>query len=246
MKVILVLLATLLASAPAISAVYSVHCPIDCPSSPDENILIYGHVYALSQDTTTKMADWVAYEVDVVNFGPSPGRDWGNNPLIDKDSRLEESDYSGANASSLKSDKGHQAPLASFASSHYWYELNYLSNITPQHKDLNQGAWKHLEMAVRDAVSYSKPLYVITGPLYTEKMKPLPKADETHSVPSGYFKVIYDAKGNAASFIMHQTSKRSDKYCSKAASLSSIQNKIDYQLPKSLKSSNRIMDLLKC
>ncbi len=66
--------------------VLSVHCPPD-------NDLVFGHITALSSNPTTKFTDWVAYEVDVLYFGPSPGQ-------------------------------GHQAPLASFAGSHHWDELN--------------------------------------------------------------------------------------------------------------------------
>jgi endonuclease G len=71
----------------------------------------------------------VAYEVNVLNFGDSPGRNWGNDPLIDDDESLEEPDYKGA-FKQLKTDRGHQAPLASFAGHRAWSELNYLSNIT--------------------------------------------------------------------------------------------------------------------
>ncbi len=63
----------------------------------------------------TKFADWVTYEVDVVNFGDSPGRSWKSDPLLSKDSTLEPGDYKSANTSTLKADRGHQAPLASIA-----------------------------------------------------------------------------------------------------------------------------------
>lgn len=88
MKTSFIFLAALLASSPTISAVYSVHCPIDCPSSPDKNILTDAHAFVISQDTSTKMSDWIVYEVCVVNFGALPGCNWGNNSLISKDSRF--------------------------------------------------------------------------------------------------------------------------------------------------------------
>jgi len=56
--------------------------------------------------------------------------------------------------------------------------FNYLSNITPQAKDLNQGAWKNLEEAVRGAVGFRESLYIITGTLYRNEMDALPKADD--------------------------------------------------------------------
>lgn len=134
----------------------------------------------------------------------------------------------------LKADRGHQAPLASFAGSRYWSELNHLSNITPQHKDLNQGSWLDLEAAVRNAVSYNRSLYVITGTLYTDDMPPLPNAEEPHTIPSGYFKIGYDIKGNAQAFAMEQTTPRQGDYCDKSTSIESIQNQLSYQLPRRL------------
>ena len=87
--------------------VISVHCPVGCPTSPTTNDLIHGHIYALSNNPTTKFADWVAYEVDIVNFGPSPGRDFKADPRLDDDETLEKNEYTGANADPvLQADRG--------------------------------------------------------------------------------------------------------------------------------------------
>lgn len=95
--------------------------------------------------------------MDVGNFGVTLGRNLGEDPFLKAAVTLEVGDYAGANSDSeLEADKGHQAP-ASFARSDSWYETNYLSNITQQDKDLNQGPWRKLEVAVRKAVAYRKP-----------------------------------------------------------------------------------------
>lgn len=214
----------------AYADVLSVFCPQGCPESPVANDLEFTHIYALSNNPVTKFADWVAYEVNPVNYGVSPGRNWKSDPLLDNDETLEESDYKGANRSALEADRGHQAPLASFAGSRYWYEANYLSNITPQDKDLNQGPWKELEDAVRAAASYEHPLYVITGPLYNKPMESLPGADESHQVPSGYFKIVYDQSGSV-SFMMNQSSNRKDSYCSTRGTVADIQKIVKFKLP---------------
>ncbi|MDG3087726.1 DNA/RNA non-specific endonuclease [Vibrio hannami] len=215
----------------AFAATLSVHCPQGCPTNPDNNDLVFTHIYALSNNPETKFADWVAYEVNPINFGASPGRTWKSDPLLEQDETLEKADYSGASSTSLQADRGHQAPLASFAGSRFWYEANYLSNITPQDKDLNQGPWKQLEEKVRNAATYDSPLYVITGPVFDEKMPSLPKADENHTVPSGYFKVIYDGK-HSIGFLMAQNVKRSENACSKIVKLEEIQTQLSFTLPK--------------
>lgn len=225
--------------------ILSVHCPLGCPENPAGNDLVFGHIYSLSNNPTTKFADWVAYKVDVVNFGPSHMRVRTKESLLDKSETLEKEDYKGAISSELKADPGHQAPLASFTGSRHWPELNHLSNITPQHKDLNQGAWVKLENAVRKAVSYRKSLYVITGTLYNSHMGQLPNADETHKIPSAYFKIIYDKKGAAQAFLMEQTTSRDTHYCNKSVSLAFLNNKVNFELPK-LEDSNVISNRLGC
>lgn len=226
--------------------ILSVHCPVGCPSSPEQNDQIFGHLYAISNNPETKFADWVAYEVDVVNFGDTPGRKWAVDPLLDKSETLEAADYKGASSSTLEADRGHQAPLASFAGSRYWSELNYLSNITPQDKDLNQGPWKNLEEAVRNAVSFRDSLFVITGPIYSAAMASMPGADEEHTVPSGYFKIIYNKRGDAAAFIMQQDAQRNDDYCETMTTLSDVQKVVSFELPSLLQSNQTIDSRLGC
>lgn len=99
----------------ASSPIYSVHCPLGYPQSTTNNQLVFAHLYALSNNSKSKMADWVAYEVDVANFGESPGRDLASDPFLPPDTTLEESDYKDASKEPLDADRGHQAPLASFA-----------------------------------------------------------------------------------------------------------------------------------
>jgi endonuclease G len=212
----------------------SVHCPLGCPSLDiPNNDVVFNHTYALSYNSTTKFADWVAYEVNVLNFGDSPGREWGNDPLVDDGESLEEDDYKGANRA-LKTDRGHQAPLASFAGHRHWSELNYLSNITPQKSNLNQGAWVDLENAVRSTVGFRNSLYVITGTLYSEDEQPLPQA---------YFKIVYDLKGNAASFIFDQELKRNATYCARAKPYQQAKAIIPFTIPE-LSDSNEMLKRL--
>lgn len=213
----------------ALAETHIMHCPLGCPDSPTSNDLVIKYSYALSNNPATKFADWVAYEVDVRNFGDSPGRAWKKDPVLDDSETLEPADYSGA-SSALKVDRGHQAPLASFASSMHWSELNQLSNITPQKSDLNQGAWVKLETAIRDASKFRSSIFVITGPLYESQETAMPGADETHKVPSGYFKIAYDENGGVG-FIMDQDTPRNENYCNKIKSVSTIDSKTSFALP---------------
>ena len=242
-KTIFALLAVLCFSTSA--EIRSAHCPLNCPSLEiTTNDVVFNYTYALSNNSMTKFADWVAYEVNVLNFGDSPARTWRNDPLIESDETLEDKDYKDAH-DELETDRGHQAPLASFAGSRHWRELNYLSNITPQKTALNQGSWKELEMAVRDAVGYRNSLYVITGALYLETERELPEADEPHKVPSAYYKVIYDLNGNAASFIFDQDLPRNTNYCSQKKTYQQVKAKLSFTMP-TLFDSAEVLKRLGC
>jgi len=166
--------------------------------TPATNDLIIRDIYALSNNDSTKFADWVAYRLSMheVDGDLSVHRKWKADPWLDEDETLEPKDYDGASAA-LDVDRGHQAPLAAFKGSRHASHSNYLSNITPQPKDLNQRSWKELEEMIRDVVNDGNTVYVMTGPLYERAMDSLPNADEAHQVPSGYWKVVCMDNGNS-------------------------------------------------
>lgn len=156
--------------------IHSQHCLLGCPyGSPQSNDLLIRDIYILSSNDSTKLADWVAYRVDPQNFGKRRSREWRADPWLDASETLERGDYRKAH-SLAGYDRGHQAPLGSFSASRYWYQTNFLSNITPQRSALNQGPWRLLEerirkLARREVRAGNGVLYVMTGPIYA---KPLP------------------------------------------------------------------------
>ena len=181
-------LACLAATASA-QDIQIVHCLAGCPAgAPATNALVVREIYALSNNEETKFADWVAYRVTRETIGTSDSLDrtWRDDELLDPADTLEADDYDGA-FRALRTDRGHQAPLASFAGTRFWRVTNILSNITPQKSALNQGPWVRLESAVRDAAYASLQIYVVTGPTFDpdEDTMRLPGADEPHSVPTG-------------------------------------------------------------
>lgn len=212
MFAVAVLLAGSIAAAvvnvPAAGAPPEIHCkhffygyPLGAPATND---LIIREIYALSSNDETKFADWVTYrfDADTVTGDVETTRNWQTDPWLDDAETLEAKPDDYLNAYSvLKTDRGHQAPLASFKGTPYWADTNYYSNITPQKSDLNQGPWEKLEGKERGLASNGYTVYVMTGPLYEREMPPLPKADEAHRVPSGYWKIVAVQEGDDASSI---------------------------------------------
>ena len=193
-------------------------CLHGCPNgSPMSNDLVIRDIYILSNNDSTKFADWVAYGVTNNTIGKSEDRNWKPDPWLSTDETLVPDDYKGAHAE-LNTDRGHQAPLASFTSTPDWEATNFLSNITPQKSALNQGVWVKLETRVR-LLATSSPtdtVFVMTGPLYEREMPSLPGTDKSHVVPSGYWKIIATTKDGdikIASFVFDQETERRAQIC---------------------------------
>ncbi len=182
--------------------------------APPSNDLIVRDLYALSSNDTTKFADWVCcyltcHEVD---GDLDLERNWRTDPWlapsetltakpVDRDAYRNQKTY----------DRGHLAPLAAFKGSRFASQVNYYSNIVPQRPDLNRGPWEELESKVRDLVLRHGSAWVMAGPIYEVNMPPLPNCDDSHTVPSAFWKIVAISDHgtlHVAAFIMEQTAPR--------------------------------------
>lgn len=201
--------------------------------TPKTNDMIIRDAYALSSNDSTKFADWVCYLMDSTTItGSTKDRKWSADPWLDDAETLEPNDYNDA-PKALKIDRGHQAPLASLKGASDWFTTNYLSNITPQKADLNQGVWKNLEDKARDLVPLYGQVWVFTGPLYEREMPKMPKANENHIVPSGYWMIISVFDGDklkTIGFIMDQETPRKSEFKNHLATINDIEkrSKLDF------------------
>ncbi len=221
------------AENPAYPEIHCKHFFYGYPTgTPATNDLIIRDIYALSSNDGTKFADWVAYrlDTDTITGDVETSREWKADPWLREDETLEPEDYRGAHAA-LKVDRGHQAPLGSFKGTKSWADTNFLSNITPQKSDLNQGLWVELEEKVRKLVEAGNTVYVMTGPLYEREMPCLPGADEPHRVPSGYWKIIIVQPGKtpdsikSATFMFDQETPRNDRVIDHLCTIKEIEQK---------------------
>lgn len=204
---------------------HTFHCLDGCPvGAPDTNDVIVREIYTLSSNDLTKVADWVAYRITPATIQDGDtSRNWKADPWLEDAETLEPNDYDGAYAE-LNTDRGHQVPLASFRSSPFWPDTNFLSNVTAQREPLNRQPWRLLEDAERElAARENTAVYVLSGPLFERMLDPMPEADERHRVPSGYWKVIATADGRVAAFIMDQEMPRQSDYCDTEVTLDHVE-----------------------
>ena len=216
------------AAIPAAAAewgeLHTFHCLHGCPrGTPEFDDIVVREIYTLASNDLTKFADWVAYRITPETIGTSGDRNWNPDLWLAPDETLEEADYTGA-PEALRIDRGHQAPLAAFSGTPSPGDTNILSNITPQGQALNRGPWQRLESAERSLVTSERiPLYVVTGPLYERMLPMMPRSDERHRVPSGYWKVIATSDGRMAAFIMDTTTAGNFNHCSGRVTLDDVE-----------------------
>ncbi|MCK5213049.1 MAG: DNA/RNA non-specific endonuclease, partial [Dehalococcoidia bacterium] len=94
-------------------------------------------------------------------------------------------------------DRGHHAPNSAISTCYGTQaqeETYLLSNISPQHKDLNQRIWKYLEDLVLDYANAFGEVWVITGAIIDPESvnfldAPVPN-DSKPAVPDAFYKII--------------------------------------------------------
>ncbi|WP_436516919.1 DNA/RNA non-specific endonuclease [Ekhidna sp. To15] len=102
-------------------------------------------------------------------------------------------------------DRGHMAPDAAIQAQYgqsALLETYLMSNIAPQHRDLNRGIWQRLESYARKTLSqddtYRKEIndvFVITGPIYQDDLGMI---GDGVVVPSHCYKIFAYSRGYGA------------------------------------------------
>ena len=192
--------------------IYSRHwddLPVYKPRQETKNILLIHDLFVLSFNPNKRLPDWMAYELSpsVVWGSLQEERKWKSDPLLPSFLSLTAQNYKGA--SQWGYDRGHLAPKGSFKGSVFAYQAQYMTNLVPQKRNLNQGPWRVLEETVRRFVLKGHSVKILTGPLYGDKVLPVwPSAQgRLRQIPSGYWKIVsLKERGilNVCSFIMPQ------------------------------------------
>ena len=87
-------------------------------------------------------------------------------------------------------DRGHLVAAADMAfSTEAMSETFFMSNMAPQNPGFNKGIWRELEELTRDWAKRFKHLYVVTGPVFNEKVR-FWIGDNQVAVPPAFYKVI--------------------------------------------------------
>jgi len=101
-------------------------------------------------------------------------------------------------------DMGHLAPAADFHASRVeMLQSFYLSNASPQNSKMNRGVWRLIEIKVRKLAMSLGEIFVITGVTYDKEPRIIGNGV---CIGSGYYKVIFDKRGNSIAYYVKNDS----------------------------------------
>jgi len=183
-----------------------------------DTLVRYSSYFAL-YNYSLKISKWVAYTIEEWQIEQNVKKRKKVKPDNKIDKTVKKNDYSKKNF-----HKGHQVPASHRAyDNEVATEVSYLTNITPQHKDLNQGIWKDLEQICSDLTSESEKLYITTGVISTRNKRIRNKV----VIPDFYFKAIliqYENEFKAIGFIIPNKEPKGTCLCSYVVTIDSLEN----------------------
>ncbi|MCI4666595.1 MAG: DNA/RNA non-specific endonuclease [Bacteroidia bacterium] len=176
---------------------------------PDDSTVVIDHEYfKLSYSEKDEQAEWVAYELrgsNLRSFAFERRSSFRKDPKVPSES-ASPNDYTNSGY-----DRGHLAPAADMAYSNDAMKLSfYMSNVSPQKPGFNRGIWKELEEQTRDWAKGFEHLYVVTGPVLTQRAQK--RLKNNVKAPAAFYKILLDLRlpnPKAVAFLMPNES--SDK-----------------------------------
>jgi endonuclease G, mitochondrial len=160
----------------------------------DKSRIIKHKYYTLLYSEKHEQAEWVAYKLtkNIMYGHNSRQNDFRPDFAVKTGSALPD-DYRGSGY-----DKGHLAPAGDFhVSPEGVSETFFMSNMSPQIHEFNDGVWRLLEEKVREWVAQRGELYVVTGGILKDGLRKIGRQNKI-SVPEHYYKVLLDKKNNQA------------------------------------------------
>ena len=144
--------------------------------------------YTASYNPTTKIPNWVAYELTQEETMGTVKRDnrFYSDPSLPLNQQATFDDYRNDDYW----DKGHMAPAGDMKwNEQAMLESCYFTNICPQNRNLNNGDWKSLEDKCRSWAQKFGCIYIVCGPIIGD-MKNGTLGTNQVVIPDAFFKVL--------------------------------------------------------
>ena len=142
--------------------------------------------YTLCYCEKFEQPEWVAYELtsSELNKVASRKNNFHSDPSVSTGSATPNDYYKSGY------DRGHLAPAADMSfSEDAMNESFFMSNMSPQHPDLNRGLWLEMEKIERDWAKRYGSVYIVSGPvLNKDDFKTI--GENQVAVPDFFYKIL--------------------------------------------------------
>ena len=159
---------------------------IELPAYDTTEDIVVHLGYTASYNHTTLLPNWVAWQLTAEELAGAyeQGRKFSRDPDVAFPKASRE-DYSNSGW-----DKGHMAPHADMKwSRQAMAESDYFTNVCPQDRTMNAGAWRKIEELTRRVAKHYGAVYVVCGPLVgTGRYGTIGQA--AVQVPDAFFKAL--------------------------------------------------------
>ena len=172
---------------------------------PSKNgIILYKKGFVLLYDKNKKVPLWVSYHLkkEYLQKKFKPLYSFMPDPQLKKGERAEIEDYN----KTIYARCRLSPPEDMSRDKEVMKDSYYLSNVCPMDKELYNNCWKKLENMIRDFVKDGNDVWIVTGPLFTQKQQFIKKIGKNKIfVPTYFYKVILfqrqDRSFGAAAYI---------------------------------------------
>ncbi|MGP1588140.1 MAG: DNA/RNA non-specific endonuclease [Treponemataceae bacterium] len=137
----------------------------DCSFGKTHEIIKHDN-YTLCYCEKFEQAEWVAYELTREDLEKNASRknNFRSDPLVSTGSASPEDYYKSGY------DRGHLAPAADMSFSQQAMDDSFfMSNMSPQHSDLNRKIWAVIEKEGREWAEKYGSVYIVTGPVLNKE-----------------------------------------------------------------------------
>lgn len=202
---------------------------LELPAIDNGKFVIRNEVgrYTLLYDTMYRQAEWVAYRLTRTELNAGTAKR-SNSFRCDPHvlsygwPTASDSDYKGSGF-----DRGHLLPSADRCGSSQENRATFLlSNISPQHPELNRGVWRLLEEQVRRWACQYDTLYIVTGGDLSGRLQ---RIEGGIGVPERFFKAILlysDSECQAIAFLIPNEKQLSKDFFSYTMSIDSLETRL--------------------
>ncbi|WP_224240695.1 DNA/RNA non-specific endonuclease [Hyalangium gracile] len=146
------------------------------PAGADGGVSLLKEYMRLSVDAEKNVPRFVSYMLSAADIQETPVEVNRDHSSFLKDPELGRDGVSASDYDGTKLDRGHMKPAEDSPTQEAMDESHLMSNVAPQHPDLNRQAWRTLEEAVNDMVATTGgKAHILTGNLFLDAQgKPLP------------------------------------------------------------------------